>query len=48
VRPEQIIEALAPGVEAVSFERRRLLLKSQSSALLAWKRRGQYLDERPR
>jgi hypothetical protein len=48
VRPEQVIEALVPGVEAVSFERRRLLLREQSPAMLAWKRRGQYLDERPR
>lgn len=46
VRPEQVLEALFDGAEAVSIERERLLLKDHSPARIAWRRRGQYLDER--
>jgi hypothetical protein len=48
VRPEQVLEALLPGAEAILFHRAGLSLREHSPARLAWRRRGQYLDERPR
>ncbi len=47
VRPEQVLEATLPGAEAVLFVRERLFLEERSPARELWRRRGQYLDERP-
>jgi radical SAM-linked protein len=47
VRPEQVLEAVLPEAEPISYERKRLLLRERSPARLAWRRRGRYLDERP-
>ena len=47
VRPEQVVEAVFPGAQPGTFVRERLLLEERSQARELWRRRGQYLDERP-
>jgi radical SAM-linked protein len=47
VRPEQVVEAVFPGARPGTFVRERLFLEERSLARELWRRRGQYLDERP-
>lgn len=46
VRPEQLLEALFPGAEVALFVREGVVLDEPSPAREAWRRRGQYLDEK--